>query len=386
MSIGSFALTGALPLFRNPLCCGQNRFPDRERYQKAFAGVFERQYYNNNGPLHEQLEVRLQTFFGVRHVICTSNAMLGLMVTLDALQLRGKVIVPAFVHPGTIQALLWAGLEPVWCDVDQRTHHIDIAQVVALIDEGASAILAVNLWGGVCEVTQLQQIADAHGIRLIFDSAHAFGCTLPAGRVGGFGDAEIFSFHEDMILGSGDGGCIATHNDELALRARSIRPSYGLEHPVRIVRVANARLSEAQAAIALMNLDDFHTHQAHNCALRAAYIRGFSSGIEGVTLHEPLGVIQSNWQQLIVIIDPLVYGLSRDQLLEVLAAENVYARRGFPQGVHLGAAGNLPNASYLYASCLELPLGAQVTTMDVERLCDLLARIHCEASSLRSLE
>ncbi|WP_051862296.1 DegT/DnrJ/EryC1/StrS family aminotransferase [Ferrovum myxofaciens] len=384
MSIGSFALTGASPLFQKPLSCGQNRFPDRERYQKAFSGIFERQYYNNNGPLHEQLEVRLQTFLGVRHVICTSNSMLGLMVTLDALQLRGKVIVSAFVHPGTIQALLWAGLEPVWCDVDQCTHHLDMQQVVALIDEKVSAILAVNLWGGACDVSQLQQIADAHGIRLIFDSAHAFGCALPAGFIGGFGDAEIFSFHEDMILGAGDGGCIVTHDDELALRARSIRPSYGLEQTARIVRVANARLSEAQAAIALMNLDDFRAHQAHNRMLRAAYLRGFLSGIEGLTLHEPSRVTQSNWQHLIVSIDQLGYGLSRERLIEVLAAEKVYARRGFPQGVHLGTAVDLPNARHLYDSCLELPLGAQVTTIDIERLCDLLARIHCAASILRS--
>lgn len=384
MNLGSFALTGAPPLFRNPLFCGQNRFPDRERYRDAFAGIFERQYYNNNGPLHEQLETRLQTFLGVRHVICTSNAMLGLMVAIDALQLHGRVIVPAFVHPAVIQALRWTGLEPVWCDVDQRTHHLDTRQVIALIDERVSAILAVNVWGGACDIGWLRQIADTQGIRLIFESAHAFGCTLPAGLIGSFGDAEIFSFHADMILGAGDGGCIATHDDELALRARSIRPSYGLEQPVRIARVANARLSEAQAAIALMNLDDFPTHQAHNRTLRAAYIRGLSSGIEGLTLHEPSGVIQSNWQHLIVTIDQQAYGLSRDRLIDVLAAEKVYARRGFPTGIHLGAEANLPNARHLQTSCLELPLGAHVTTGDIERLCELLARIQRAAPGLRS--
>jgi dTDP-4-amino-4,6-dideoxygalactose transaminase len=95
-------------------------------------------------------------------------------------------------------------------------------------------------------------------------------------------------------------------------------------------------------------------------------------------------VTQSNWQHLIVSIDQLGYGLSRERLIEVLAAEKVYARRGFPQGVHLGTAVDLPNARHLYDSCLELPLGAQVTTIDIERLCDLLARIHCAASILRS--
>ncbi len=371
MSANMFALTGAAPLFERPLRCGQNYFPSRERYETAFRGIFTRQYYNNNGPLHEQLETRLQEFLGVRHVICTINAMLGLMIAADALQLRGKVIVSAFAHPGTIQSLRWAGLEAVWCDVNAQTHQIDVEHASALIDSDTAAILAVNAWGGACDAGRLRQIADAHGIRLYFDSAHAFGCTTPAGRIGNFGHAEIFSLHADMILGAGDGGCIATNDDSIALRARSIRPSYGLAQPASIARVANARLSEAQAAIALMNLDDFFAHQAHNRTLRTAYAYGLAD-IPGLTLHEPTGISESNWQHMVVTIDESAYGMSRDRLIEFLVAENVCVTRGFADGIHLDGASNLPNASRLYATCLELPLGAQVTVDTVERICELL--------------
>ena len=374
MSANAFALTGATPLFERPLRCGQNHFPSCERYETAFRGIFARQYYNNNGPLHEQLEARLQEFFGVRHVICISNAMLGLMITADALQLRGKVIVPTFAHPGTIQSLTWAGLETVWCDVDARTHQIDAERAAALIDSDTAAILAVNAWGGACDVISLQRTANTHDIRLYFDSAHAFGCATDQGRIGGFGDAEVFSFHADMILGAGDGGCIATNDDSIALRARSIRPSYGLAQPASITRVANARLSEAQAAIALMNLDDFPAHQTHNRALRAAYTSGLTD-IPGLTRHEPDGISESNWQHMVVTIDESAYGMSRDRLIEFLVAENVCATCGFADGIHLDGASNLPNASRLYATCLELPLGAQVTVDTVERICELLLRI-----------
>ncbi|MDA8224864.1 MAG: aminotransferase class I/II-fold pyridoxal phosphate-dependent enzyme [Betaproteobacteria bacterium] len=382
MSANTFALTGAKPLFERPLRCGQNYFPSRERYEAAFSGIFARQYYNNNGPLHEQLEARLQEFLGVRHVVCTSNAMLGLMIAADALQLRGKVIVPAFAHPGTIQSLSWAGLEAVWCDVDPHTQQIDIENATSLIDNETSAILAVNAWGGACDAVRLQQIADAYGLRLYFDSAHAFGCTTSNGRTGGFGHAEVFSMHSDMILGAGDGGCIATNDDLVALRARSIRPSYGLEQPASIVRVANARLSEAQAAIALMNLDDFPVHQTHNRALRTVYAQGLAD-IPGLTLHEPAGIDESNWQHLVLVVDASVYGLSRDRLIELLVAENVHARRGFTGATHLDGTQHLPNAARLYATCLELPLGAQVTSNAIERICTLLSRARRFTASLR---
>lgn len=379
MSANAFALTGATPLFKRPLRCGQNHFPSRERYEEAFHGIFMRQYYNNNGPLHEQLEARLQEFLGVRHVICTSNAMLGLMIAADALQLRGKVIVPAFASPGTIQSLAWAGLEAVWCDIDPHTQQIDAGNAAALVDSETTAILAVNAWGGVCDAIRLQQIADTHGLRLYFDSAHAFGCTTPTGC---FGHAEIFSMHSDMILSAGDGGCIATNDDLVALRARSIRPSYGLEQPASITRVANARLSEAQAAVALMNLDDFPAHQAHNRTLRMAYAYGLA-GIPGLILHEPTGISESNWQHLVVTVDELAYGLSRDRVIELLTAEHVHARPGFASGTHLDGAKHLPNAARLHATCLELPLGAQISTDAIERICDLLSRARLFAANLR---
>lgn len=374
MKTTSLAIHGATPLFAQPLICGQHYWPSRDRYQASFAGIFARQYYNNNGPLHQQLESKLATFLGVRHVICTSNAMLALMIAADAMGLQGKVIVPAFAHPGTIQALRWAGLDLVWCDVDPTTHQINDRHIDALIDGRVRAILAVHAWGGACPIERLQKIADSHRLPLLYDASLSFGCVTARGPVGGFGEAEIFSFHEDMILNGGDGGCLATNDDELALRARSIRPSYGLESSARILRVANARLSEAQAAMALMSLDDFPAHLEHNHSLRAAYLNELSR-IEGLTVHEPVGVIQSNGQNLVITVDEATYGLSRHRLIAILAAENIIGRPGFVNGCHLGHRGQLPHASHLYQTCMELPLGASVTPEIIARLGDLLGRI-----------
>jgi dTDP-4-amino-4,6-dideoxygalactose transaminase len=247
-----------------PIPVGQLYFPDWERYEETFRDIFEREYYNNNGPLLTLLENKLQQYLGVKHVICTSNATMGLMIAAQALELSGKVILPAHTFIASAQSLKWAGLEPVFCDVDSNTHHIDVSKIEALIDENVSAIMAVNLWGGASEVSALEALANKHSIKLYFDSAQAFGCWIKDKAIGNFGDLEVFSFHATKILSAGEGGCICTNNDGLAARIKSIRPSYGASTSVNIIKVANARMSEAQAAIALLSFDDFEKNKKNN--------------------------------------------------------------------------------------------------------------------------
>src|SRR5450830_1647259 len=207
MNTTNFAFFGAKPTFDKPLPIGQLYFPSWERYEAAFKGIFERQYYNNNGPLHHELEEKLQQFLGVKHVICVSNATFGLMMVADAMELTGKVILPSFTFAASAQALTWAGLKPVFCDIDLDTHQIDIDKIEVLIDKDVSAIMGVNLWGGACNQKALIELADAHGIHLYFDSAHAFGCRVDGVAIGNFGRAEVFSFHATKILSATEGGC-----------------------------------------------------------------------------------------------------------------------------------------------------------------------------------
>ena len=208
MSVTDFALFGSPPAFSQPLPVGQLYFPSWERYEEAFRGVFARQYYTDYGPLNQQLEQKLQQFLGVKHAICVTNATVALAMLPDALELHGKVILPAFTFIASAQSLSWAGLEPVFCDVDQDTHQLDLKQVAALIDEDVSAIMGVHLWGGACQPTALAELAEAHGVQLYFDAAHAFGCAVDGVRIGNFGRAEVFSFHATKILSATEGGCI----------------------------------------------------------------------------------------------------------------------------------------------------------------------------------
>jgi len=391
MKAASFALFGAKPAFDKPLPIGQLYFPSWERYEAAFRGIFDRRYYTNQGPLAQQLEEKLQQFLGVKHAICVSNATIGLLMLPDAMELTGKVILPAFTFAASAHSLSWAGLEPVFCDIDLHTHQATADQMSAMIDKDVSAIMGVNLWGGACNPKALAELADAHDVQLYFDSAHAFGCSIDGVGIGNFGRAEVFSFHATKILSATEGGCICTNDDELAARLRNIRSSYGAGKSVNIVKSSNGRMSEAQAAIALMSLEDFPANQKNNEVLYYQYEAHLKT-IPGLHLVRPTGVSFSNYQYLVCSVDEHQFGLSRDLLIDLLKAENVIARRYFYPGLHRTIPyasqlpehlHRLPNTDSLCASCIQFPIGALVSAQSVDRICKILDKAHQSAAEIR---
>ncbi|MFZ3152366.1 DegT/DnrJ/EryC1/StrS family aminotransferase [Pseudomonas sp.] len=392
MSAVELAILGATPAFEQPLPVGQLYFPEWSAYEEAMRGIFERQYYTNQGPLTQQLEQVLQERLGVRHAICVTNATIGLLMAADALGLRGKVITPAFSFIATSQSLTWAGLEPLFCDVDPLTHQLDPARVEELLeDNDVSAILAVNLWGDVCAQDPLRQLADRRGVPLYYDSAHAFGCAVQGRAVGNFGALEVFSFHATKVLSAAEGGCVCTNDDELAARLRNIRSSYGAGHPVHVSRTANGRMSEAQAAIALLSLDNFAPTLECNRSIFAAY-RETLAGLPGLRLIEPQAVSATNYQYVVCEIDAERFGLSRDQLQAVLRAENVLARRYFYPGIHRctpydelypQAGERLPVTEALCAKVLQLPIGQPIDAAGARRIGQIIRAAQEQAASVR---
>lgn len=377
------------PAFSSPLPVGQLNFPSWEKYEQNFRAIFERQYYTNQGPLTEELEAKLADRLGTRHAICVTNATLGLIMTAQALGIEGKVILPPFTFIASAQSLLWAGLSPVFCDIDPATHHLDPTRLTELLDRNpVSAVLAVNLWGGSCNPPLLTDICKARHIPIYFDSAQAFGCKVAGRPVGGFGEAEVFSLHATKILSAGEGGCISTNNDELAEKLRNIRSSYGVRRPVEVTKTANGRMSEAQAAMALMNLEDFDDLAARNRNQHEQYRKQLAD-LPGIRVIEPHGVDVSNYQYLICEIDPPSFGLDRNTLHQALRAENILARRYFSPGAHRCPPFNtLPSAAgqdallatdALSQRVLQLPLGARVDSTAIETICALLCEFHRHA-------
>jgi dTDP-4-amino-4,6-dideoxygalactose transaminase len=388
----SFAICGAEAIFDVPIPIGQLYFPSWDRYEASMRGIFERQYYTNNGPLLTKLEDKLQEFFDVKHVVCVTNGTFGLMIAAEALELSGKVILPSFTFIASAQSLSWAGVEPVFCDVDPSTHQLAIDRLDALIDDQVTGIMGVNLWGDACDPEKLEQYAKDRGLKLYFDSAHAFGCEINGKKIGGFGDLEVFSFHATKVLSATEGGCVCTNDDGLANRLRSIRPSYGDATPTEIVKVANARMSEAQAAIALLSLEDFEVNRKNNENLFGIYDEMLHL-IPGIKLVKPRGVTRSNYQYVVCEIDRENFGISRDSLIEVLKAENVMARRYFYPGTHNSAEyrnnlslydNSLSVTNYLSDVCIQLPIGAMVDSNTVRKICEVIDKAHHNADYLQS--
>jgi dTDP-4-amino-4,6-dideoxygalactose transaminase len=384
LSVKDLAVFDGNPIFKSALPVGQLYFPQIERYEEAFRGIFTRQYYTNHGPLVQTLERRLAEYFGVKHVICVVNATIGLIMAAESLQLKGRVIVPAFTFIASAQALTWAGIEPVFCDIDRGTHQLTPETIDPLLTDGVCAILGVNLWGGSCDPENLQAFANQKRIKLFFDSAHAFGCRINNIPIGRFGAVEVFSFHATKVFSSAEGGCVTTNDDELAKRLRNIRSSYGAGPFTQVVRTSNGRMSEAQAAIALLNLENITEIINRNCQAFDIYKRHLM-GIPGLKFVEPVNVSTSNCQYIVVEVDIDAFGLSRDKLLAILKAENIAARRYFYPGVHRSLPYSqdypqylnaCPNTDWLNRRIFQLPSGAFVSSDDVELLCRLLKFVH----------
>ncbi|MCS3470579.1 dTDP-4-amino-4,6-dideoxygalactose transaminase [Pseudomonas sp. JUb42] len=371
------------PAFTAPLPVGQLNMPDPGEFREMFEGIFARRRYTHHGPLELAVDEALAGHFAVRHAIAVVNGTLALTLLLRAMELRGEVIVPSFTFPATVQSLVWAGLRPVFCDVDPATQMLDAKRVEALITADTSAILGVHIWGRGCDPHGLARLAKDRSLQLLFDAAHATSCTFEGQRIGGFGRAEIFSFHATKILSGAEGGCITTNDDALASRLRTLRSFQASdEHAAGILRM-NAGLSEAQAAMILLGLRHLPRFIEENRERYELYRQGLK-GINGLEFVDYAAGEQSNYQFAVVRIEPEILGMSRDELLEWLQARNVLARRYFHPGVHRtepfasDMAARLSVTDELCQVLLQLPTGQAITHDHVRSICALIQSISTE--------
>ena len=261
------------------------------------------------------------------------NATIALEIAIRALELNGEVIVPAYTFIATAHALMWQEIKPVFADIDAATYNIDPRSVGERITPKTTAIIGVHLWGRPCDTDALATIAADYDLKLIYDAAHAFACSHGGKRIGGFGDCEVFSFHATKFLNSFEGGAVVTNNDQLAAKMRLMR-NFGFGGYDRVIYIGtNGKLTEICAAMGLTSLDSASELIATNFRNYKAYYQGFRD-VPGISLLEYNEQEQNNFQYIVAKIDPVKAGLNRDQLVDVLHAENVLARKYFWPGCH----------------------------------------------------
>ena len=379
-SIDDLALFGGAPAFAENLYVGRPNVGDRTRLMQRIEGILDRRWVTNNGPLVQELERRLTSYLGVKHCIVTCNATIALEIVIRAAGLTGEVIVPSFTFVATAHALQWQGITPVFADIDPATHCLDPRKVDMMITPRTTGIIGVHVWGQPCYIEALSDIARRHGLKLLFDAAHAFGCTNRGRMIGGFGDAEVFSFHATKFFNTLEGGAVTTSSDELAEKVRLMK-NFGFAGFDNVVSIGtNGKMNEVSAAMGLTSLESINEFIAANRANHELY-REHLAGVPGLRVLTYDGAEKNNFQYVVVEIEEAVAGISRDAVVRALRAERVIARRYFYPGCHrmepyrslMPRAGLLlPETERLCTRVMVLPNGTTLSAEHVRAVCAIL--------------
>ncbi|MCK5665506.1 MAG: aminotransferase class I/II-fold pyridoxal phosphate-dependent enzyme, partial [Thiotrichaceae bacterium] len=217
------AINGAIPAFSEPIHVGRPNIGKRETFLNYVEQILDNKWLTNNGPLLQEFERRVAEYHGVKHCIAMCNGTIALEIATRALELEGEVIIPSYTFIATAHALHWQAITPVFADINPKTHTLDPESVRRMITPRTTGILGVHLWGRPADIEALQAIADEYNLKLMFDAAHAFGCSYKGKMVGNFGACEVLSFHATKVFNTFEGGAVLTNKDELAETMRLMR-------------------------------------------------------------------------------------------------------------------------------------------------------------------
>lgn len=325
-----------------------------------------------NGPVVERFEQSVAQRLGVAHCVAVSSCTSGLTLVLKALAVRGEVILPSFTFFATGHAAVWNGLKLVFADCDAESWTLDPADVEARITPRTTAIMAVHLYGNPARVEALRGVAKKHGLKLIFDAAHAFGSSYRGSPVGGFGDAEVFSLSPTKLLVAGEGGLVCTNSGALARAIRAAR-NYGDtgSYDPQLLGL-NARMTEFNAAMGMAGLELVDRKvERHNQIV--SHYTTLLRATPGIRFQRVDAADCCSYKDFSILIAPQELGMTRDQVSAELARQGIPTKKYFYPPLHeqrLFAAyadGRLRNTETISRSVLSLPIYESLTDEAVER-------------------
>jgi dTDP-4-amino-4,6-dideoxygalactose transaminase len=379
--LDDLAFFGGPRLFDEPLHVGRPNLGNLDEFDARVRDIFSRNWLTNNGPYVQEFEREIERELRVAHCVAVCNGTVALEIMIRAVGLSGEVIVPSFTFVASAHALRWQQITPVFGDIDPESHTLDPARIEGLITPRTTGILGVHLWGRPCDIDGLTEVARRHRLHLVFDAAHAFGCSWRGRMIGNFGEAEVLSFHATKFVHSLEGGAIVTNDDALAERLRLMR-NFGFAGEDEVVEVGtNGKMSEVSAAMGLTNLASMPDFVEVNHRNYSLYQKGFA-GLPGITLTPyPDDDSPRNYQYIVIQVDEARAGVSRNDLRTLLSAENVLARRYFWPAVHrmepyrsdpAYTDVQLPETDRLAARTLALPTGMATDEDRVGGICALI--------------
>ena len=356
--------------------------PGLEEYIEEIAPLWDTHWLTNQGVKHRQLEEELHTYLGVEHVSLFVNGHSALECILETLELgkdgRDEVITTPFTFASTTHAIVRKGLKPVFCDIRPTDYTIDPDKIEELVTDRTCAIVPVHVYGNVCNDEKIEAVAKKHDLKVIYDAAHAFGVEKNGIPVGSYGDASMFSFHATKVFNTIEGGCICYSNPELTERLAQWR-NFGITGPESVEFVGgNAKMNEFCAAMGICNLRHVDEEIAKRKAVAEKYFE-LLLGVPGFSLCVPPENIKHNYSYLPVVVDPIVFGATRDDIFSALAAQGIGARKYFYpltnsfecyKGVF--DPGKTPVAQHIANEVITLPMYADLSLEDIEWICRIV--------------
>ncbi|HEY3519663.1 MAG TPA: aminotransferase class I/II-fold pyridoxal phosphate-dependent enzyme [Rhodanobacteraceae bacterium] len=373
------AINGAPPAFAEPLHVGRPNIINREGFLQRVGEVLDNNWLTNNGPLVQEFERRIAEYQGVRHCVAMCNGTIALEIAIRALGMEGEVIVPSWTFVATAHSLYWQGITPVFADIDPATHNLDPDAVRRMITPRTSGIIGVHLWGRAAPVAELQAIADEHGLKLMFDAAHAFGSTYKRESIGRFGACEVLSFHATKAFNTMEGGAVVTNDDELAETMRLMR-NFGFKGYDNVIHPGtNGKMVEVCAAMGLANLDSFDEIIAVNRRNHASYKKALA-GIPGISVLDYDSAERNTHHYVVIEVDGGC-AAARDDIVAALQAENILARKYFWPGCHMmqpyrdlfpHAGLMLPHTHAVAERVIILPTGTAISPEMIDGICAVI--------------
>ncbi len=375
------AVVGGKPVFSEMLPIIRPTLIEPEEIFADLKGIFDSGVLTQ-GEYGERLEQAVQEYLGVKHVVAVSSCTSGLILLVQALGLKGEVIVPSFTFTATVHSLVWNGLKPVFVDCLAENGNINVTKMEAAITPHTSAILAVYVFGNPPQIMELTAMAGKHHLQLIFDTAQGLGAVYQGKSAGQFGRGEVFSLSPTKVLTGGEGGLVATNDSLIAEKARCGR-DYGKTNEGEDIAFAglSARLGEFNALLAGRQISYLEQWIAGRNNLIKLY-QDRLSRLPGISFPQVFAGNRSSGNYMVIFIDREKFGLTRDELYLALKAENIQTKKYFYPPVHWQTAyrqyrvQSLPVTEKLSLSSLALPLYSHLTEDVLDKVCAAIERIY----------
>ncbi|MVP00665.1 DegT/DnrJ/EryC1/StrS family aminotransferase [Paenibacillus lutrae] len=356
----------------------QSSLPPFEEYIDEIRSIWGTKWLTNMGEKHFQLEQELEAYLEVPFISLFTNGHLALETAIEALELTGEVITTPFTFASTTHAITRNGLTPVFCDIRPDDYTLDVDKIESLITEKTSAIIAVHVYGNVCNIQEINRIANKHNLKVIYDAAHAFGVTVNGQGIGNFGDISMFSFHATKVFNSIEGGALTFSDEAYKNKFYQIK-NFGIVSPEAVVYAGgNGKMNEFSAAMGICNI----RYIDQNIKSRKAVVERYKErlqGVKGLRLLQEQDGVSSNYAYFPVIFDENILKRTRDEVSMALAQQNIMARKYFypltnDYECYSGRfdSNTTPVARYIAERVLTLPLYAELAPQDIDRICDIV--------------